>query len=85
MMTVTFDLPEELAGILAARAAAAGQDVETFVRNMVRDTILAENSARRPKTRSKFRMHLQELIALHPPSNGTVDDSRESIYEGRGE
>lgn len=33
----------------------------------------------------EFMATLRAIIALHPRSNGSMDDSRESIYAGRGE
>lgn len=33
----------------------------------------------------EFMAKLRAIIALHPRSNGSMDDSRESIYAGRGE
>ena len=68
-------------------ALAAGLDVETFVTNVVKDEV-ADDIAMQPRRRmshEEFRARLQRIIDLHPVSHHFVDDSRESIYAGRGE
>jgi plasmid stability protein len=85
-MTVSINFPAEIEAALLRRAAAAGKDVETFVKEAVRDR-LAEESPPTTKLAShaEFMAKLHEIINLHPISNGAVDDSRDSIYAGRGE
>lgn len=85
-MTVTIDLPTEFEQALHQRAAEAGQDVATFVKEAVLER-LAEEQAPPPKRRShsKFKERLRRYIAKHGVRCGHVDDSRESIYAGCGE
>jgi hypothetical protein len=88
-MTVELRLSPELERLLIRKAEAAGKDVSTFVGEFLAENI-AEDSAekqpdgavRRPGT---FRERLESWIALHPVLDHAINDSRESIYEGRGE
>lgn len=86
-MTLTISLPTEIELALRERALAVGLDVETFVTNVVKDEV-ADDVAMEPRRRmshEEFRARLQRIIDLHPVSHHFVDDSRESIYAGRGE
>ena len=75
-----------------------GESVEEFNANIrqqrqtspPRDTVEASESEPSPRRKRKlsldeFKEKIQEIIDLHPVSNGQMDDSRESIYEGCGE
>jgi hypothetical protein len=85
-MTVQISLPDDLEEQLRRRAAEAGVDVETFVKNAVTDQLKAEpDLPPRRRTHEEFMRALDEIIAMHPPTGGRLDDSRESIYAGRGE
>lgn len=85
-MNVSINFPSEIETVLLSRAAAAGQDVETFVRNVVTDSLADQDLVVAPKKRSAdFRARLEAWIALHPKLDHGIDDSRESIYAGRGE
>ncbi len=85
-MNISVNFPAEIEQALIRRAAAAGQDVATFVKEAVAER-LAEEAPPPAKSAShtEFMAKLREIIDLHPMSNGGVDDSRESIYAGRGE
>lgn len=85
-MNVSIHFPAEIETTLLRKAAADGKDVETIVREFVTDR-LAEESPLPAKVapHDEFMAKLHGIIALHPVSNGQVDDSRESIYAGRGE
>ena len=80
-MNVTINFPAEVETTLLRRAAAAGTDVETIVKEFVTER-LAEDSPPPAKLAShdEFMAKLHRIIDLHPMSNGSVDDSRESIY-----
>lgn len=85
-MNVIINFPVEIETNLLRRAAIAGKDVETIVRELVTER-LADESEPPPKSSShaEFMAKLNSIIDLHPVSNGSFDDSRESIYGGRGE
>lgn len=85
-MRIDLELPAEVEAILRRRATAAGIDLETFVRQVVIDSLVKDSS--RPAAQAsaaKFERRLEAWTALHPVLDHAIDDSRESIYEGRGE
>ena len=86
-MTVQIDFPAELEQQLQARAAAAGQDVSTIVRQIVADSLGNDEQVQSQSemTKGHFAKRLDDWIALHPKLKQAIDDSRESIYAGRGE
>ncbi len=89
-MTLQIDLPVAIETALLARAAAEGKDVSTFVTEAVAERLAAPEietvgRARSVRSAEGFTERLQALIDLHPRTGRPVDDSRESIYEGRGE
>ena len=85
-MNVSINFPAEIETTLLRRAAAAGKDVETIVKEFVTERLAEESPApAKAASHAEFMARLQEIINLHPVSNGSVDDSRESIYGGRGE
>jgi hypothetical protein len=85
-MNVRINFPAEIEATLLRQAVASGKDVETIVKEFVTER-LAEESPPLAKAAShdEFMATLHGIIDLHPMSNGSVDDSRESIYAGRGE
>ena len=85
-MNVNINIPADIETTLLRRAADAGTDVATLVRELVAER-LAEDSPSHAKAGShaEFMARLRRLIEMHPGSNGSLDDSRESIYAGRGE
>lgn len=85
-MHLNVSFPRDIELILRDRAAAAGKDVETFVQEIVTSEIAEERSPK-PNTRShqSFVTELRAMIERHGIKNGKFDDSRESIYAGRGE
>ena len=86
-MTVTLDLPSDLERALRRRAAAVGQDVESFVHQVVAESLEGEDfkAPAGPEASQSFRERIESWIALHPVLDHPVDDSRESIYSGRDE
>ncbi|MEI8381172.1 MAG: hypothetical protein WCJ09_13670 [Planctomycetota bacterium] len=85
-MNVNISFPTEIETTLRRRAAAVGKDVATFVQEIVSER-LAEVASVDSGTTSheEFMVKVREIVQLHPVSKGSVDDSRESIYAGRGE
>jgi hypothetical protein len=85
-MNVSINFPSEIETVLLRRAAAAGQDVESFIRKVVADSLAETDIAVPPRKQpAEFRKRLESWIALHPKLEHAIDDSRESIYAGRGE
>ena len=85
-MTVQISLPDELEEQLRRQAADAGTDVATFVQEAVLELRDAKaGSQPKKRTHEEFMRALDEIIEMHPPTGGRLDDSRESIYAGRGD
>ena len=85
-MNVSINFPAEIETSLLRRAAAVGKDVETIVKEFVAERLVEESPLpAKAASYNEFMAKLHGIIDLHPMSNGSVDDSRESIYAGRGE
>lgn len=90
-MQLNVSLPAEIETALRRRAAAAGLDLETFVTNVVTEEVteeVAEEPTPKPRaarSSAKYAERLKAWIDLHPVLDHVIDDSRESIYAGRGE
>ena len=84
---MTVNLSPEIESKVRERAAASGQDVEAFVLQAIAEKLADADSHASPASRSQeeWKKKLQALIDLHPVVTHFVDDSRESIYAGRGE
>lgn len=86
-MNVNIDLSNEIETALRRRAVESGQDVATYIKQIVTAQLAEDEreSTASANSHEVFRKRLREIIDLHPRSNGQVDDSRESIDAGRGE
>ena len=87
-MRLTIDLPAEVEQALIRRAAAEGKDVATYVVEVVTEKVsesIPELPTSSDSTHDAFMARLRQIIAMHPRAGSTLDDSRESIYAGRGE
>lgn len=79
-------LPTEIETTLRRREAAVGKDVATFVQEIVSERLAEIASVETGVTsHEEFMAKVREIIQVHAVSNGSVDDSRESIYAGRGD
>ena len=85
-MSVSISFPDEIEVAIRRRASAAGQDITTFVTSIVAEQ-LSQDPAVPEKTEphSDYMARVRGIIKKHGIHNGKFDDSRESIYEGRGE
>lgn len=86
-MNIQLNLPADYEQALQQQAAAQGRDVDTYIQDLVTESLADEVESRRKKTKKRgdFVEWLDAWIARHPKLDHAVDDSRESIYEGRGE
>ena len=83
-MTLELRLLPHIEPKLRERAAAAGQDVEQFVRDAVTQQLVdIETSGSALANGRDWANQLKACIDLHPVVNHFVDDSRESIYSDR--
>ena len=83
-MTVTIELPSEIAAGLLAQARAKGLDLPQYVEHVLREQIrLPEVSALSPAERAEaWRQSTRGLPHTPPLSDDAI--SRESIYGDRG-
>jgi hypothetical protein len=84
-MTLTIEFPAELEEALQQRAAEAGKDVVTYVMDAIVEQIEVDAPSAVDLSPEEFKRRLHEIIEKHGVHCGHVDDSRESIYAGRGE
>jgi uncharacterized protein (DUF1778 family) len=86
-VTLELQLTSDIEAKLRKQAAATGQEVAEFVLQAVTEK-LAETDSQPSGTSLKdeeWQEKLRAFIDLHPVVTHFVDDSRESIYAGRGE
>jgi len=87
-MTLNIPLTPETEAKLRQRAAEAGKDLAEFARDALEEKLTSSDAALLEETPLSGQQRIAELlkwVAAHPPLGRVVDDSRESIYEGRGE
>ena len=83
-MTLTLDLPPALEAKLHRLAAEAGKPAPQFALDLLRQGLDEQPPSSNNLPYEVWRERFQELLASLKPVGHFVDDSRESIYEGRG-
>lgn len=86
-MNLKLRISADLERALKSRAAATGEDIESIVLKTLEES-LADEDAERGRSQGSggdFAAWLEAWINRHPIVSHTIDDSRESIYAGRGE
>jgi hypothetical protein len=85
-MNLSITFPTEIESILRQRATALGKDIDALVREIVIEEVAeAPADGSRQESHTEFMQKLDAMIQRHGIRNGKFDDSRESIYSGRGE
>ena len=89
-MTLTIPLSTETESKLRQRAAALGKDVVEFVRETVEEKLASVHESQvAPPSRAaaweRWVAHMRQWAHENLTSGHVIDDSRESIYQGRGE
>jgi hypothetical protein len=87
-MTLEIPLSLRAEAKLRERAAAVGKDLATFVREAVEEMTLTgapPDTAKEALGPEKWSEEWRAWAAGHRKHDHPVDDSRESIYAGRGE
>ena len=84
-MSLNINLPSDLEHAVRERALASGLDIDTFAARIFAEQLQDEMPLPQAASPNEFRSRLDRVIALHPKSDHFVDDSRETIYAGRGE
>ena len=79
------NLPPSTEALLRQHAIAAGRDVEAFAIQVLQQQLSDEEPAK-PTVRDQtaWVAAVEAWSNSHPRTTRIVDDSRESIYEGRG-
>jgi predicted transcriptional regulator len=84
-MTITLQLSPETESKLHELASQSGQTLEKYLERLAEEA--AARGTGRPAERSaeEWIAEFRAWAASHPSSGPIADDSRESIYAGRGE
>lgn len=83
---MNLNLPPEVEHALSQQANAAGQSLEAYVRHRLAELVEEDNESLTPiPDKTAWAKRFQEWVASHRIITHYVDDSRESIYAGRGE
>jgi hypothetical protein len=83
-MNLMLNLPADLEAILKKRAEQAGLDIPAYVLQTLRGSDV-ELTGESLVSNEQFEASLHRLREIHSKVAPGFDDSRESIYEGRGE
>ncbi len=83
-MNLVLNIPADLEEKIKKRAEQAGMDVPTYVLQTLRVSDL-ELAGEPPISNEQFEASINRLHEIHAKVPSDFDDSRESIYEGRGE
>ncbi|MEX2138554.1 MAG: hypothetical protein WD894_04795 [Pirellulales bacterium] len=82
-MHVQIDLTPESQAKLQERAAAAGQDLESFIALAVEEKLWGDVETTAILPPDQWLAEFDAWIRSHSSRNPNVDDSRESIYSDR--
>jgi hypothetical protein len=83
-MSVTLHLPPDLERRLREQAVRRSQSLEEYLERLAEESLRAESSAP-TLTAEQWVAEWRAWAASHPTLPTVADDSRESIYAGRGE
>jgi hypothetical protein len=89
-MTITISVSPEAESKLRERAAASGTDVARYAAQLLEQAMGANPLKQEPPPSSRlaawdaFVQHMTK-VGEQLPAGSTIDDSRDSIYAGRGE
>ncbi len=87
-MVLRLDLSPEAEARLLDRAAAAGKAVDRFVLDVIEEKLevgSVSSAALREESLAEWVRRFDAWVNSHPRRGYVADDSRESIYAGRGE
>jgi hypothetical protein len=82
-MPITISLPPETEQKLREKAARTGQTLEAYLEQLAADSAAAGSAA--GLSHEAWDAQFRAWIASHQPLDTPADDSRDSIYDGRGE
>ena len=81
------NLPQDVQAKLEQQAAAAGMKPEELASRMIEVEVASgrEEQQAAELDNDEWKRRLEKWLASFPNRKTTLDDSRESIYRGRGE
>jgi hypothetical protein len=86
-MNIVLNLPSEVESLARALAAAQGEDMEVFLVRQLANSLKAQSASRglalEESSKDTLVDRLNRFAGMHPVVQ-FVDDSRDSIYDGRG-
>jgi hypothetical protein len=82
-MTVTISLPAKTEQVLREKAARLGQTLEAYLERLAVESAASATAAERPP--QEWVAEWRAWAASHRTLPHLADDSRESIYAGRGQ
>ncbi len=87
-MTLKIDVSDDLMAKLEREASASGRDLQSLVVSALEEMVACADEEPPHDSKASREQRAAEWVAWtsgHRPLGRPVDDSRESIYEGRGE
>ncbi len=89
-MTIHIPISPQTEAKLREQAQALGKDITSFVLEVLEEKLACSASAQGEENREdlpaeQWIIRLREWASSHAPLPYEADDSREGIYEGRGE
>ena len=85
-MVLRLDLSPEAEARLREKAATLGKDLDRFVLDALEEKMASGSSGAKPtESAEQWIARFNAWVESHPKRGYVADDSRESIYAGRGE
>jgi hypothetical protein len=83
-MNITIHLAPEIEQRLREKAGQRGQSLQEYLQRLAEESLGNEHMPQ-PLSAEQWEAQLRAWVASHADWPAEFDDSRESIYEGRGE
>jgi hypothetical protein len=86
LMNINIPIPEQIEAALRRKAATYGQGLDEYIQHLIAEEAVEELPVPpQGESADVFMTRLRSMVERHAVRCGHVDDSRESIYAGRGE
>lgn len=83
-MTISIELKPDVEAFIARQAALRGLSAEAYL-NSVLENLSAQTTDKEHLSSEEWAREFRAWAASHSPVTTVVQDSRDSIYQGRGE
>lgn len=89
-MTIQIALPPQTEAKLREHAAVSGKELTSYVLEALEEKLGLQDAGpadngHSPQELEEWLAEFRQWVSSHPPLPDEADDSRESIYAGRGE